>query len=120
MTRYKNTYDSTNKMKHVDVKPSTYIYSSKENNQKNPILKTGDIVTISKYENDFEKGHTLHWSEEFLWLKKLKVLCRGKMLLMILTVKKLLEFFTKKIANNKSKDIYNWKSTTEKRLKIVC
>ena len=33
VTRYKNTYDSTNKMKHVDVKPSTYIYSSKENNK---------------------------------------------------------------------------------------
>ena len=59
-------------MKHVDVKPSTYIYSSKENNQKNPILKTGDIVTISKYENDFEKGHTLHWSEELFVTKKVK------------------------------------------------
>ena len=34
--------------------------------------------------------------KKFLWLKKLKTLCRGHMLLAILTEKKLLECFTKK------------------------
>ena len=33
--------------------------------------------------------------KKFLWLKKLKILCRGHMLLMILTEKKLLDCFTK-------------------------
>ena len=32
----------------------------------------------------------------FLWLQKLKILYHGLMLLMILTMKKLLELFTKK------------------------
>ena len=33
--------------------------------------------------------------KRFLWLKKLKILCRGLMLLMILMEKKILEHFTK-------------------------
>ena len=36
--------------------------------------------------------------KKFLWLKKLKTLCRGHILLMILTEKKLLKRFTKKIS----------------------
>ena len=40
--------------------------------------------------------------KKFLLLKKLKILCRGHMLLMILTEKKLLELFTK---NNCKKQI---------------
>ena len=34
--------------------------------------------------------------KKFLWLKKLKILCHGHMLLIILMVKKLLEHFYKK------------------------
>ena len=34
--------------------------------------------------------------KKFLWLKKLKTLCHGHMLLLILKLKKLLEHFTKK------------------------
>ena len=43
--------------------------------------------------------------KKFLWSKNLKALCRGQMLLVILTEKKLLERFTKKITKNKSKSI---------------
>ena len=53
-------------MKPVDAKSKKYIESSKEINNKNPKFKIGDIVTISKYENIFEKGYTPNWSEEVL------------------------------------------------------
>ena len=36
-------------MKSVDVQSSTYIESSKENNEKDPKFEVGDIVRISKY-----------------------------------------------------------------------
>ena len=70
--RYNNTYDKTTKMKNVDVKSSTYINLSKENNNKDPIFKIGDIVLISKYETIFAKGHTPNWSEEVSVIKKIK------------------------------------------------
>ena len=41
--------------------------------------------------------------KRFLLLKKLKILCRGLMLLMILTTKKLFELFTKKNCKKKIK-----------------
>ena len=51
-------------MKRVDVKSSTYIESSKENNGKDPKFKIDYIVTISKYKNIFAKGYVSNWSEE--------------------------------------------------------
>ena len=48
VNKYNNTYHSTIKMKPVDVKSSTYIYSSKEINNKDRKYKIGDIVKISK------------------------------------------------------------------------
>ena len=42
---------------------------------------------------------------KFLWLKKLKTLCRGPMLLVILKVKKLLERFTKKNCKKQMKRV---------------
>ena len=47
--KYNNTYHNTVKMKPVDVKSSAYNDSSKENNNKDPKFKIGDIVRISKY-----------------------------------------------------------------------
>ena len=44
-------------MKPLDVKPSTYIDSSKESNDKDPKFKIGDIVKILKYKNIFAKGY---------------------------------------------------------------
>ena len=51
-------------MKPVDVKSNAYIDSSKEINNKNRKLKTGDGVRISKYKNTFAKGYALNWSEK--------------------------------------------------------
>ena len=56
VNKYNITYHSTIKMKPDDVKPSTYIYSSKEINNEDPKFKIGDILRLSKYKNIFAKG----------------------------------------------------------------
>ena len=43
-------------MKLVDLKPSTYINSSKETNDRDPKFKISDTVTLSKYKNIFARG----------------------------------------------------------------
>ena len=50
---YDNTSHRTIKMKPVDVKDNTYVYSKKEVNDKDPKFKVGDPVTISKYKKYF-------------------------------------------------------------------
>ena len=59
-------------MKPFDAKSSTYIDSSKEINDKNPISEIGDIVRISKHKNIFEKRYDLDWSREVFVNKKVK------------------------------------------------
>ena len=66
---------------------------------KDPKLKAGDQVRISKYKKIFAKGYTPNWSEEVFVLVESKIQFHGHMLLMILMVRKLLEHFMKK--NNK-------------------
>ena len=62
VNKYNNTYQSTVKMKPVDVKSSTYIDFIKENNGKDPKFKIGVIVRISKYKNNIASLHsTLVW-----------------------------------------------------------
>ena len=53
VNKYNNTYRNTIKMKPVDVKSSTYIDSSKDDNESDPKFETGDI---SKYKNIFTKS----------------------------------------------------------------
>ena len=69
INKYNNTYHSTIKMKPVDVKPNTYISSSKEINDKYPKSQIGDIVRISKYKNIFTINYTPNWSGE-VFVKK--------------------------------------------------
>ena len=77
------------------------------------------LVIFLEYQNvkTFLERATLQIGpKKFSWLKKLKILCRGIMLLMILTTKELLELFTKNnCIKNKSKIVSNWKSKKEKR-----
>ena len=64
VNKYNTTYHSTIKTKPVDVKPSTYIESSKEINYQDPKFKIGDINRISKYNFFFfSKGYP-NWCEE--------------------------------------------------------
>ena len=59
-------------------------------------FKIGDIVLISKYKIFSEKVTHQIDLKKFFRFKELKILCRGQMLFMILTRKKLLELFKKK------------------------
>ena len=70
--QYNNTYNTTIKMKPVDVKDNTYIDFKKEVNDKDPKFKIGDHVRISKYKNIFAKGYTPNWYEEVFVIKKVK------------------------------------------------
>ena len=101
VNKYNNIYHSRIKMKPIDVKANTYIDSNKEVNNKNPKFEIEDIIKISKYKNVFAKGYIPNWSEEVCVMKKLKTLCRGHILSMNLTEKKLLESFTIGIAKSK-------------------
>ena len=44
----------------------------KEVNDKDPKLKVGDHVRISKYKNIFAKGYTPNWFEEVFVIKKVE------------------------------------------------
>ena len=59
-------------MKPVDVKDDTYIDFKKEINDKDPKLKVGDHVRISKQKKIFAKGYTPNWSEEVFVVTKIK------------------------------------------------
>ena len=96
VNKYNNTCHRTIKMKSVYVNPSIHFDFNIENDKEGPKFKVGYYVRISKYKNIFTKGCAPNWSEDCFLLQKLKVLLRGHMLLMILKVKKLLKYFTKK------------------------
>ena len=72
INKYNNTYHKTIKIKSVDIKPSTYIESSKEINYEDPKFKIGDIVRISTYKNIFAKGYVPNWSEEVFLIERVK------------------------------------------------
>ena len=59
-------------MKPVDVKDNTYIDFEEEVNDKDPKLKVGDYIRISKYKNIFAKGYIPNWSEEVFIISKIK------------------------------------------------
>ena len=69
---YNNTYNTTIKMKPIDVKDNTYINTDKETNDKDPKFKVGDRVRISKYKKIFATGYSPNWSEEVFVIKKVK------------------------------------------------
>ena len=83
-------------MKPVDVKDGTYIDFKKEVNDKDPKLKVGEDVRISKYKNVLLKDIHQIGLKKFLLLVKLKIQFHGHMLLMISIMKKSLEHFMKK------------------------
>ena len=81
-------------MKPANVKDNTYIYFNKKNRKEDPKFKIIDHARISKYKKIFAKG-----------LKNPKTLFFRHMLL---TVRKLLERFTKNNCKKKSNSIlYN-------------
>ena len=113
--KWNNTYYSTIKMKPVDEKSNTYIDFSKEINNKDPKFK---LVILLEYQNikTFLQMVTFQLGlKKFSWLKNLKILCRGHILLMILTEEKLLERFTKMNCKKQIKKNLELKNNQEKR-----
>ena len=72
VNKFNNTYDSTVKVKPVDLKPNTYINSNKEINEEDPKFKISDIARISKYQNIFAKGYVPNWYEEVFVFTKVR------------------------------------------------
>ena len=68
-----------------------------------------DNVRISKYENIFAKSDTPNWSEVAFIIKKLKIPYHGHMLLVIATMKKLLEHFIKRNCKRQIKQVLELK-----------
>ena len=70
---YNNTHHTTIKMKPIDVNDDAYIDFKKEADDRDPKLKVGDCVKISKYKNTFAKGYTPpNWCEEVFVVSKIK------------------------------------------------
>ena len=70
--KYNDTVHRTFKMKPNDVKDNTYVDSKKEVNAKDPKLKVGGHVRISKYKNIFAKEYMSNWCEEDFVVSKTK------------------------------------------------
>ena len=92
-------------MKLVDVKSSTYIDSSKDINNKDHKFKVGVLLEYQNIKPFLQKATFQIGLKKCLLLKKLKALCRGHILLVVLKTNKLLERFQKEIAKTKSKRI---------------
>ena len=88
--KYNNIYHSTIKMKPLDVKSNTILTLLKR------MIKILNLKLMKLLEYANIKRLLQLGLKKFLRSKKLKTLCRGHTLLMILKAKKLLERFTKK------------------------
>ena len=69
---YIDTFHRKIKMKPITFKDDTYIDFEIRDNDKDPKLKIGDQVRISKYKNILAKGYMPNWSEEVFIISKIK------------------------------------------------
>ena len=72
VNKYNNTVHKTIKMKPIDVTSDTYAEYNEDSNKKDPKLKVGDHIRISKYKNIFAKGYNPNWSKEVFVVGKIK------------------------------------------------
>ena len=87
---------------------------TKESNKEGSKFKVADHVRLPKYKRFLQKAMLQIGLKNFLWLKKLKLLCHRYVVSFILTEKKSLERFTNCKEQNK-KSLKSWKSIKEKR-----
>ena len=102
--KYNNTYNKTIKMKPVDLESRMYFDFNKENDKEGPKFKVGDHIRILRHINIFTKCYVRNWSDEVFVIKKIKILCRGHMLLVILVEKNSLKRFMKKYCKKHFKE----------------
>ena len=72
VNKYNNTVHRTIKMKSIDITSDSYADYNEDSNKKDPKLKVGNHVKISKYKNIFAKWYTPNWSEEAFVVSKTK------------------------------------------------
>ena len=72
VNKYNNTVHRTIKMKSIDITSDSYADYNEDSNKKDPKLKVGNHVKISKYRNIFAKWYTPNWSEEAFVVSKTK------------------------------------------------
>ena len=70
--KYNNTVHRTIKTKPVDVTDDFYAKYNEDFNKKDPKLKVGDHVRVSKDKNIVAKGYAPNWSEEVFVVRKIK------------------------------------------------
>ena len=57
-------------MKPIDVTSDSNAEYNVNSNEKDPKLKVGDHIRISKYKNGFANGYIPNWSEEVFVISK--------------------------------------------------
>ena len=70
--KYNITVHRTIQMKQVDVNSDSYAEYNEDSNKKDPKLKVGDDVRISRHKSIFAKRYTQNWSEEVFVISKIK------------------------------------------------
>ena len=96
VNKYNNTAHRTIKMKSIDDTSYSYAECNGDFNKKDPKIKVGDQVRISRYKNILAKGYAPNWSEQVFVVSGIKITVRGLMLLVNWMGKKLMEVFMKK------------------------
>ena len=124
--KYNNTYhfNTTIKMKPVDVKFDSYVEYNVDSNDKDPKFKISDQLSISKYKNIFAKGYVPIWSEEVFVINKIKKTVQRTYVIMDLNGEEIVgafyekelqktnqeEFRIEKVIKRKGNKLYvNWK-----------
>ena len=102
LNKFNNTYHSRIKIKPVDVKPNTYIESSKEINYHDPKFNIGDIVRISN-KKILQRAMFQIDQKTLLRLKKVKYIIPWTDVISDLKGKKSLERFKKKACRKQKK-----------------
>ena len=115
INKFNNTYHRTIKVKPVDVRPCTYIDSSKQINNQDPEFKIGDIVRISKCKKNFAKCYVPNWSEEICQIKNVKSTVPWTYIISYLKREEIIGTFHKKNAKNKIKKSLELKSNKGKK-----
>ena len=62
--KYNNTVHKTINMKLCEVTSDSHAEYNEDSNEKDPKVKVGDRVRISKYKKFFGRGYTHNWSRE--------------------------------------------------------
>ena len=119
VTAYNNAYYRKIKIKSVDIKDKTYIDFKKEINDKDPKLKVGDWVRISKCKNVFTKGYTPNCPEEVFVISKIKSTVPWTYVINDLNGEDIIEtFFEKQLKKTNQKEFTIGKVTKRKGDKL--